>query len=110
VPDFGAVAPFRSDELVEIFGSATPTPERIQTEIEQNAFSNRLERWHGRVVIGYGPDGVPQTIHFVGFSGGLIPQVESPIDEIRDLSRDVRILARPEYSVFKERRGQACAT
>jgi hypothetical protein len=69
VLDFGAVAPFRSDELVEIFGSATPTPERLQIEIEQNAFSNRLERWHGRVVIGYGPDGVPQTFHSSGSRG-----------------------------------------
>jgi hypothetical protein len=64
-PESQAVAPRSDDDLVEIFGTPTPTTEQVQDALD---ILDLHGRWHGTYVIGY-QNGQPHTVYFVGHSG-----------------------------------------
>ncbi len=65
-PDYNTVSPLRNDQLVEVFGTTTPTADQVEA-LPDRVLALRC-RWHGVYVVSF--DGaVPAEIHFLGFSG-----------------------------------------
>ena len=63
-PDYGAITPMSEDDLVNLFGTATPTREMIESN--EDLFE-AIDRGQGVYVIAY-RDGKPSEIFFAGYS------------------------------------------
>lgn len=63
-PDYGVVVPFSAEQLVELFGTAQPTREMIEQNMD---FLDDLERGQGIYVIVF-KGGKPSEIFFAGYS------------------------------------------
>ena len=63
-PDYGAVVPFSAERLLELFGTAQPTREMIEQNMD---FIEDLERGQGIYVIVF-KDQKPSEIFFAGYS------------------------------------------
>jgi hypothetical protein len=61
---FGAATRVAEDELVRIYGTATPTREQLERNM---SFLDELERGHAVYVVAY-KDGAPHEILFAGYS------------------------------------------
>ncbi len=66
---FGNISPFPRAELIEYFGSETPSHAEIQAAYDSGSLEDFVhERWQGIYLIAY-QDGVPSEIFFAGCSG-----------------------------------------
>lgn len=63
-PDYGAITPLSDDDLVNLFGTATPTREMIESN--DNLFE-AIDRGQGVYIVAY-QDGKPSAIFFAGYS------------------------------------------
>jgi len=63
-PDFGAVAPFDDDALMDVFGSAKPTAADVESSF---ALFEAIERGQGVYVVVYEND-APSQLFFAGYS------------------------------------------
>ncbi|WP_426503541.1 hypothetical protein ACPPVO_38785 [Dactylosporangium sp. McL0621] len=64
-PRFATVSPLTTEELIEKFGTVTPSSEQVRAWI---VTSGGRDRWVGTYVVSY-RDGQPDNLHFCGFSG-----------------------------------------
>ena len=67
-PEIGTASPLTTDELVAVFGTTTPRTEQVQQWMKNPRGMKHRENWVATYVISY-RDGVPDHIHFLGFSG-----------------------------------------
>ena len=70
-PDFAAVSPMPSDELVKVFGTDKPTRKMVEDKMgEYDLVEHPLvsERWQGIYFVVY-RDGKPDELFFMGTSG-----------------------------------------
>jgi len=63
-PDYGVISPLSEDDLVELFGTSTPTREMIESN--EDLFEN-IDRGQGIYIVAY-RDGQPSEIFFAGYS------------------------------------------
>jgi hypothetical protein len=63
-PDHGAVTPLAEDDLIDLFGTATPTREMIESNDD---LFEAIDRGQGVYVVAY-RDGKPSEIYFAGYS------------------------------------------
>jgi hypothetical protein len=63
-PDFGAVAPLDDEQLLDYFGTTTPTRETVE---RNDDFFDDIERGQGVYVVLY-KDGAPHELFFAGYS------------------------------------------
>ncbi len=66
-PDHQAVAPATNGHLRQVFGTTQPTPDAIETAINDRQLVD-FGGWRGMYLVGY-RDGLPVEIFFVGHSG-----------------------------------------
>lgn len=65
--DFATVSPVPHEEIVALFGSATPSRADFE-RVQHTDWSLSFDRWHGRYTALYN-DGVPHELAFWGYSG-----------------------------------------
>jgi hypothetical protein len=63
-PDYGAITPLSDDDLVNLFGTATPTREMIESNDD---LFEAIDRGQGVYIVAY-QDGTPSEIFFAGYS------------------------------------------
>ena len=63
-PDFGVVVPLSAENLVELYGTAQPTQEMIEANLD---FYEDIERGQGIYIVVY-KGGKPAEIFFAGYS------------------------------------------
>jgi hypothetical protein len=63
-PDYGVAAPLSSDQLMALFGTAQPTHDTIEDNMD---FFEEIERGQGIYIVAY-KDGKPSEIFFAGYS------------------------------------------
>ena len=63
-PDFGVVVPLSAENLVELYGTAQPTHEMIEANLD---FYEDIERGQGIYIVVY-KGGKPAEIFFAGYS------------------------------------------
>jgi hypothetical protein len=63
-PDYGAITPLSEEDLVDLFGTATPTREMIESN--EDLFE-AIDRGQGVYIVAY-RDGKPSEIFFAGYS------------------------------------------
>ena len=63
-PDFGVVVPLSAEHLVELYGTAQPTHEMIEANLD---FYEDIERGQGIYIVVY-KGGKPAEIFFAGYS------------------------------------------
>jgi len=63
-PDYGAITPLSEDNIVELFGTSTPTREMIESN--EDLFET-IDRGQGIYIVAY-RDGEPSEIFFAGYS------------------------------------------
>jgi hypothetical protein len=66
VPAFAAVSALTDEELLSAFGTTTPDSAAVRDWAEAN--KGLRPSWFGTYIVGY-RDGVPERLHFFGFSG-----------------------------------------
>jgi hypothetical protein len=64
-PRFATVSPLTTEELIDAFGTVTPSSDQVRAWI---VTSGGRDRWVGTYVVSY-RDGEPDKLHFCGFSG-----------------------------------------
>lgn len=68
-PRFAAITKFPEQELIDTFGSATPTHAQIEEAHENDALEDHISnRWQGIYIIAY-ENNQPKEIFFAGCSG-----------------------------------------
>jgi hypothetical protein len=68
-PAMFTVSPLTPAELVDLFGTATPSTEQVTAWVDHTGGHGERKGWVGLYLISYAADGSPENLHFAGFSG-----------------------------------------